>query len=234
MVAFARARQARWAGLLVVCLLVAAAVVDGKEWAKGDTPSPPDAALLAGARNGENAEALKKHLEFGATIDCKSEHGWTPLITAILQGKTLTAEALVLSLRAACACTRGLGSKILSVASRALLHNCPDCASMQIEMGASLTEVDQDGNSPLHLALRHNHDEVRAIAGRCSCVIACMTCGADVCTRNAVGAVHSREKKYRLPVEQAGMESVAHGLLHGQRGRRRGVARDQHRLFDNL
>jgi ankyrin repeat protein len=170
MVASVPAKQTRWAGLGVVCLLAAAVVVDGKEWAKGDKPSPPNAALLAGARNGENAEALKKHLEFGAAIDCKSEHGWTPLITAILGGKISTAEALVLRLCATCDCTRGLASKTkfsLSAVSRASTRNCSDCARMQIDMGASLTEADQEGDSPLHLALKNDHDEVHAIPGRC-------------------------------------------------------------------
>lgn len=82
--------------IVVLCIFSAASIGDSKEWAPGDKPSPPNAALLNGARNGENEEALTKHLEFGATIDCKCEHGRTPLITAILHEKIPTAHALVL------------------------------------------------------------------------------------------------------------------------------------------
>lgn len=89
--------RARWAWIVVLCILSVAAFGESKEWALGDKPSPPNAALLNGARAGEGEEALKKHLEFGATIDCKSEHGWTPMISAILHEKISTAQALVLS-----------------------------------------------------------------------------------------------------------------------------------------
>jgi len=118
-----------------------------------------------------NRAIVQMLLKSGAQIDTLNGKEMTPLYTAIMHGRTQTAELLIKK-----GATFSPDKLLHDVANRGVKYK--DIISLLLKNGAKLESQDRDGNTPLHIAVNNNHRVL---------VRQLLTRGADVRAKNNAG-----------------------------------------------
>jgi ankyrin repeat protein len=126
----------------------------------GCGPKAPDISLFDAAMKG-NIEAVKQHLAAGADVNAKDPVtygtlGWTPLHVAAINGHKEAVELLI----AKGADVNAKGSDDgLTPLHHAAKEGDNEVAELLIDKGANVNAKDDDGETPLDMAILFKHPE---------------------------------------------------------------------------
>ena len=119
-----------------------------------------DAALRGAAKSG-NRMMVSELLTRGADVNSANKDGWTPLMWASREDKTIV--GLLLDAKADIEAANSLGWTALIVASR---YGCYDVVEYLMEKGANPDAVDNEGKNALDHAIARGHAGVAGVLGK--------------------------------------------------------------------
>lgn len=111
-----------------------------------------ETALHIAARNG-NVEQVKMLLTRGATINLKNSSGNTPLMIAAIRGKIDALQQLINKDKSL---INEKNNKGMTALHHAAIKNKQPIVEKLIDEGATINEVDNNNNTPLHLAAKRS------------------------------------------------------------------------------